>query len=216
VAAEAAERASAPGVSHLFFVDSVFNVPHAHAMGVCDALVATGTPMRWVCYLSPFGFDDALARRMARAGCVGVEVGADAGSDAGLARLRKPFSLADIRRSHELCTEHGIRDCHTFVLGVGEETVDDVRRTLEFVDELAPDVAVFVVFVEDREERSIARARHREAILRLLAAEAPRRPGWVVPELSIRFGAKLARVAQRMRFRGPSWLALAGRQRLAG
>ena len=211
VAAEAAERASAPGVSHLFVVDSVFNVPHDHAMAVCRELMATGVPMRWVAYVSPVGFDDALARTMAAAGCVGVEIGSDSGDDAGLERLRKPFRVEDIRRSHALCAAHGIRDCHTFVLGVGDEGEADVRRTLDFVDDLAPDVAVFVVFVEDREDRTIDRARHRDAILRLLAEEAPRRRGWVVPELSIRFGEKLSRVAARRRFRGPAWLTLANR-----
>jgi radical SAM superfamily enzyme YgiQ (UPF0313 family) len=211
VAAEAADRARAPGVSHLFFVDSVFNVPHAHALAVCRELVATGVPMKWVAYVSPVGFDDALARAMAEAGCVGVEIGADSGDDEGLARLRKPFTVADIRRAHALCAAHGIRDCHTFVLGVGDEAEADVRRTLAFVDDLDPDVAVFVVFVEDREDRAIERARHRDAILRLLADEAPKRAGWVVPELSIRFGEKVARLAARRRFRGPAWLALADR-----
>lgn len=211
VAAEAADRARAPGVSHLFIVDSVFNVPHSHAMAVCEAMVATGTPMQWVAYVTPFSFDDALADAMAHAGCIGVEIGSDSGTALGLERLRKPFALEDIRCSHALCAAHEIRDCHTFVLGVGEETEDDVRRTLEFVDELAPDVAVFVVFVEDREDRAIARARHRENILRLLAEEAPRRRGWVVPELSIRFGEKLSRLARRGRFSGPAWLTLANR-----
>jgi radical SAM superfamily enzyme YgiQ (UPF0313 family) len=212
VAAEAAERARAPGVSHLFFVDSVFNVPHAHALAVCRALVATGVPMRWVAYVSPVGFDDTLARAMAEAGCVGVEIGADSGDDEGLRRLNKPFAIADVRRAHALSAAHGIRDCHTFVLGVGDETEADVRRTLAFVDDLDPDVAVFVVFVEDREDRAIERARHREAILARLAEEAPKRPGWVVPELSIRFGEKVARLAARRRFRGPAWLALAARR----
>ena len=213
VAAEAAERAQAPGVSHLFFVDSVFNLPHAHAMTVCRELARTGVPMKWVAYVTPVGFDDALARAMAEAGCVGIEIGADSGDDAGLARLNKPFKVADIREAHALCVRHGLRDCHTFVLGVGDEGEEDVKQTLAFVDDLDPDVAVFVVFVEDREDRAIERARHRDAILRLLAAEAPKRKGWVVPELSIRFGDKVARLAARRRFRGPAWLALAERTR---
>ncbi len=49
-------------------------------------------------------------------------------------------------------------------------------------------------------------------LLRLLAEGAPKRTGWVVPELSIRFGEKGARLAARRRCRGPAWLALASRR----
>ncbi len=210
VADEAAARAQAPGVSHFFIVDSVFNSPRSHALAVAGALTARSVRLPWVCYATPRGFDGELAEAMARAGCAGVEIGSDTGTARGLALLRKPFDLADIRRTSELCAAQGIRDCHTFVLGALDETVDDVKETLDFIDALSPRVAVFCVFMEDREERTVGRARHREAILALLAAEAPKRRGWVVPELSIRFGPKLTRIVRQRKLRGPSWLHLAG------
>jgi hypothetical protein len=88
-----------------------------------------------------------------------------------------------------------------------------VNETLAFVERLDPDLAVFIVFMEDREDRTIHRARHRDAILEILAREAPRRPGWVVPELDIRFGEKLTRAVRRSGVRGPSWLRLARMRR---
>ena len=213
VADEVAARARVPGVTHAFLVDSVFNVPKSHALAVCEALVARGAPLPWVCYGSPIAFDDALVSAMVRAGCQGVEVGSDAGTDRMLKRLRKPFRLADIVATRELFVEHGLLDCHTFVLGAEGETADEARETLEFVDALDPDIAVFIVFMEDRESMTVHRAQHREELLRLLAREAPRRAGWVVPELGIRFGEKVTRVVQRQQLRGPSWLHLARRRR---
>jgi radical SAM superfamily enzyme YgiQ (UPF0313 family) len=209
VAEEAVARAATANVTHLFIVDSVFNVPRSHALAVCQELSARRFALPWVCYLSPHGFDDELAEAMARAGCVGVEIGSDSGTERGLKRLRKPFSLADVERATRLCKAHGILDCHTFVLGAEDETIEEAHRTLAFVDELDPTVAVFMVFMEDREQAVVAHARHRDAILRLLREEAPRRPGWVVPELSLRFGARVTRLVQRRRLRGPSWLHLA-------
>jgi radical SAM superfamily enzyme YgiQ (UPF0313 family) len=200
-------------VSHVFFVDSVFNVPRSHALGISRALVERGTPLPWVCYGSPVSFDDELVGAMARAGCQGVEIGTDSGTEGMLERLRKPFGLGEVLRTRELFLAHGILDCHTFVLGALDETVDEVKATLDFVDRLAPDLAVFIVFMEDREEHSVHRARHRDAILELLAREAPPRPGWVVPELDIRFGEKLARAVRRSGTRGPSWLRLARMRR---
>lgn len=209
VAEEAVMRAAVAGVTHLFIVDSVFNVPRSHALSVCCELSARHFALPWVCYLSPHGFDDELAEAMARAGCVGVEIGSDSGTERGLKQLRKPFSLSDIERASRLCKAHGILDCHTFVLGAQDETVEEVQRTLAFVDELDPAVAVFMVFMEDREQAEVAQARHREAILRLLREEASRRARWVVPELELRFGARITRFVRQRGLRGPSWLHLA-------
>jgi sugar phosphate isomerase/epimerase len=216
IADEVLERSQVPGVSHVFFVDSVFNVPRSHAIAVCDALVERGKPLPWVCYGSPAALDEEVVAAMARAGCQGVEIGTDTGTPRMLERLRKPFSLCDVLETRRRFIDHGLLDAHTFVLGALDETPDEVRETLAFVDRLDPDIAVFIVFMEDREDRSIHRARHRDAILELLAREAPRRPGWVVPELSIRFGQRVARLAARARFRGPSWLQLARARRASG
>lgn len=203
-----------PGVTHAFVVDSVFNVPKTHARACCEALIARGAPLPWVCYVSPSGLDEDLLQALARAGCVGIEVGADSGNEAVLRRLRKPFGVGQLRKAHAATMRAGIRDCFTFVLGAEGETVDEVHATLELARSIEPDVAVFIVFVEDREERGIGRAGARTAILDLLAREAPRHPGWVVPELGIRFGSKVSRLVKRERLRGPSWLHLAARRPL--
>jgi hypothetical protein len=212
VADEIAARAAFPGVSHVFIVDSVFNVPRSHALAVCRALIERKVRVPWVAYVTPASLDEELVRTMAEAGCVGVEIGTDAGTARMLERLKKPFTLEQVRRAHDAFVRHGIAESHTFVLGAEDETALEARKTLEFVDELDPDVAVFVVFMEDREHLSIGRARHRDALLELLAREARTRPRWIVPELGIRFGDRIARVLRRRGVRGPSWLELARRR----
>jgi hypothetical protein len=209
VADEVLSRSKVPGVTHLFFVDSVFNVPRSHALAVCRALVRRGSPLPWVCYGSPVAFDDELVEAMAAAGCLGVEIGTDSGSERILRRLKKPFDLSDVLRTRELFLKHGIHDCHTFVLGAEGETPEEVEETFAFVERLAPDVAAFIVFMEDRESHVVHRAGHRDAILELLARTAPNRPGWVVPELGIRFGPLINKIVLRAKLRGPSWLYLA-------
>lgn len=213
IADEMADRARMPGVTHAFIVDSVFNVPRSHALAVCEALIARGSPLPWVCYVSPASLDEELVASMARAGCIGAEIGTDSGSPRVLERLNKPFSLDQVRRVRDAFRKHGVADCHTFVLGAEDETPEEARSTLDFVEELDPDVAVFVVFMEDREDHAIHRAPHREALLELLAREAPTRPGWVVPELGIRFGRKVTRLVRRERMRGPAWVHLARARR---
>ena len=214
IADELVSLARTPQVTHAFFVDSVFNVPPAHARATCEAIVARGAPLPWVCYASPVALDDELVASMARARCVGAEIGTDTGTPSMLRRLRKPFSLDDVLAARESFLRHDILDCHTFVLGAEDETVDEAHETLRFVERLDPDVAVFIVFMEDRESLTVHRARHREALLALLSREALRRPGWVVPELGIRFGEKVTNVVRRNGIRGPAWLWLARQRRI--
>lgn len=213
IADEFVARSKVPGVSHVFVVDSVFNVPPAHASAVCGALVDRGVPLPWVCYGSPVAFDDALVRSMVEAGCIGVEIGSDAGTDRMLERLKKPFRLHHLLETRDLFVKHGLLDCHTFVLGAEGETPEEARATLDFVARMDPDVAVFIVFMEDRESHMPHRAQHREALLELLAHEAPKRPGWIVPELGIRFGERVTRMVERQRLRGPAWVHLARQRR---
>lgn len=215
VADEIAERAKAPGVSAVFLVDSVFNVPRAHAMAVCEALIRRGSPLPWACYVTPATLDDELVQAMARAGCVGAEIGTDTGTPRVLERLRKPFTLDDVRRVRASFVRHGISDAHTFVIGAEGETPEEAEGTLAFVRELDPDVAVFVVFMEDREEEDDTGAEHRPLLLDLLAREAPKQSGWVVPELGIRFGPKVRRLTAARGLRGPSWVHLARARRRA-
>ncbi|WP_394822002.1 B12-binding domain-containing radical SAM protein [Pendulispora albinea] len=200
-------------VSHAFVVDSVFNVPRSHALAVCRAKIARNVALPWVCYVSPASLDDELVESMARAGCVGAEIGTDSGSARVLERLRKPFTLDQVRRVRAAFRAHGIADCHTFVLGAEGETAAEAERTLAFVEELDPDVAVFIAYMEDRESHGVGRAEHRQALLDLLAREAPKRAGWIVPELGIRFGAKVSAFLQKARLRGPGWVHLARARR---
>lgn len=208
IADEVAARAAHPSVSHVFFVDSVFNVPRSHALAICHELEVRGAPLPWVAYVSPVGLDDEVADAMARAGCVGAEIGTDTGTEAGLVRLRKPFDLADVWRTRRAFVAAGLRDCHTFVLGAEGETLDDVKATVDFVDALDPFMAVFLVFSEDRESRSPGHAKNRDEILAWLGEAARSRRGFVVPELGIRFGAKISRIVRARRLRGPAWLHL--------
>lgn len=209
VADEVLERSKIPGIGYGYFVDSVFNVPPKHALAICKALIDRGSPMPWCCYGTPAAFDDELVAAMVEAGCQGVEVGTDSGTDRMLKLLKKPFKLADVVKTRELFLKHGLLDSHTFVLGAEDETAEEVRASLQFIRELNPDIAVLVVFTEERETRAIARAKHREDILRVLGEEAPSQPGWIVAELGIRFGGK----AVPGEGVGPAWVRYARKRR---
>lgn len=201
--------AERPAIRHFFFVDSVFNLPKAHAKSVCRELVARAWSVPWTCYANPLGFDPEMAELARAAGCAGMEIGSDSGCDEVLARLRKGFTTAHVRALHQMCKDAGLPDCHTFLLGTTGETLDDVRRTLDFAVELDPWSAIFMMWVDDREaldaELRASNERMRARIAEILLAYAAGRPSWSVPPLRLNFDEKLFRRLRRRGMHGPLW-----------
>ncbi len=209
VADEFMQICTRKGVEHVFIVDSVFNLPPRHAKAVCRELVARDNRTPWTSYVNPIAFDDELAGLMVGAGAAGVEIGSDSGCDEVLDRLRKGFRTDKIRRLAQICRTHALKDCHSFILGTRGETLDDVDRSLDFVEELGPFAALMLVWVEDREvvdagtERD--RRAFRDAIYARLAERASRQPRWSVPRLGIRFDPRSFAVLRKFGLRGPLW-----------
>lgn len=198
-----------PQVSHAFIVDSVFNLPPRHAMAVCDALIERGSPLPWTAYINPLAFRPDLAERMAAAGAVGMEIGSDSGTDAGLQLLKKGFDTNGVRKASRIAQDAGLKDCHTFVLGTPGEELDDVRRSLDFVHDLDPFCAIVMVWTDDAAafspEIAAQRAKLHQESLALVAEAAVDAHRWVVPQLALRFDEVLFDRLRRRGMRGPLW-----------
>ena len=129
------------GILHLHTCDAEFNRPLEHALAVCEALIARGLGerLRWYAYCAPTPFPDALAGAMRRAGCAGINFGADSGDDGMLRRLGRDYHAADVRAAAETCRRHGIVSMIDLLLGGPGETAESVRRSLEFLRAAAPE-----------------------------------------------------------------------------
>jgi radical SAM superfamily enzyme YgiQ (UPF0313 family) len=209
VADEFMAISSRRGVEHVFIVDSVFNLPPRHAKAVCRELVARGNRTPWTSYVNPLAFDDELAELMVRSGAAGMEIGSDSGCDEVLDRLRKGFRTDRIRRLSSIAKAHGLKDCHSFILGTRGETLDHVERTLDFVEQLDPFAALMLVWVDDHEVVDPAtlteRRDFRDEIYARVAARAAHQPRWSVPRLGLRFDPRTFSALRRYGLRGPLW-----------
>ncbi|NLO72524.1 MAG: radical SAM protein [candidate division WS1 bacterium] len=130
----------AQGVTHLHTCDAEFNLPREHALAVCDAILDRGLADRlaWWAYCAPGSFDDELAERMRRAGCVGIDFGADHGDDAQLARLGRDHRVADLERTAKACHQHGLIFMFDLLLGAPGDTREGIAKTIELMRRLEP------------------------------------------------------------------------------
>lgn len=129
------------GVNVVHLCDSEFNLPPSHAHGVCDALCRAGLAprIRWYTYAAPVPFDRELAQVMARAGCVGINFGADHADEDMLRRLGRNYRVEDLCRTAMACRDAGIAVMFDLLLGGPGETRESVACAIGRMREIAPD-----------------------------------------------------------------------------
>lgn len=128
------------GIDCFHLCDAEFNMPISHAEAVCREIIASGLAgkFRWYAYASAAPFTDELADLMVRAGCVGIDFGADHGDDLILKTLGRDFTSDDVRRTAEICHRHGITFMYDLLIGGPRETFDSVRTTIDLMKEISP------------------------------------------------------------------------------
>ncbi len=129
------------GVTHLHLCDSEFNLPLEHALEVSRELIARrlGEKIKWWAYLAPKPFPRELGRLMKRAGCAGINFGADSGSDRMLKRLGRDFEREGLRETARICREEGITLMFDLLLGGPGEDKESLRETVSLMKEIGPD-----------------------------------------------------------------------------
>jgi len=113
-----------------------------------------------------------------------------------------------------VAADAGLVDCHTFLLGTPGETLDEVKRSLDFIVDLEPAAAILMVWNDDAEALKPAsagpRTALRESILELLRERSATQGRWVVPPLGKRFDARRFGLLRRRGLTGPLWQHLGG------
>ena len=126
------------GARMAHFVDNNFNYPPEHAAAICEAIIARGLRIRWICGLHPAYVTEELVGLLKRAGCVFAGVGNESGSAVMLANLGRNFEPGDVERSCRLLKEAEIVHWAYLLIGGPGETMQSVEESLAQMEALAP------------------------------------------------------------------------------
>ena len=89
--------------------------------------------------------DDEMFRLMKEANCQEIGLGVESGSPKILSQIGKTTTKEDIKKAVELSHRHNIRVRGYFILGMPEETKEDLELTEAFADELDLDEYGFTI-----------------------------------------------------------------------
>jgi len=107
---------------------------------VCNELITRGPgdPVHWYRYVSPTPFSEELAELMWRAGCRGIDFGAESGTEEMLRALGRDFTPEDTVRAVRACRSQGIVVMLELLIGAPGETPQTARQSIEMARQSEP------------------------------------------------------------------------------
>ncbi len=184
---DAVARLAVSGMGEIEFVDSVFNAPRDHALGLCEELARAGHPARLQSMeLNPLHLDEGLLRAMERAGFVGIGVTAESAVDEVLQGLGKGFTSREVHGAAEAVRRSRLPCAWIFLLGGPGETRETVRETLRFARRTVrpQDAAFFNVGIRIYPNTELDSLARRQGYFHLPPSEMLQPVFYVSPEVS--------------------------------
>ena len=132
------------GYGSVYFVDDHFLLQPKRIETICKGINDNGINIAWGCEGRVDSVCQHLFPVMAKAHCRTVMFGIESGSQKILDRLKKDQTLADVENAVTHAKKSGIEIVHGFfVVGVPDETVEDIRATMDFAARLPLDTFGF-------------------------------------------------------------------------
>ena len=128
---DALTAAASPQSIH--FIDDTFNVPVKRFKEILRLFVRKAYPFKWHSYFRCQYIDREMVELMKEAGCEGVFLGIESGSDAILKNMNKGTTAQKYLKGIELLKEYGITTFGSFIVGFPGETPATVRETTAFI-----------------------------------------------------------------------------------
>ncbi|MBN2230615.1 MAG: B12-binding domain-containing radical SAM protein [Candidatus Thorarchaeota archaeon] len=87
--------------------------------------------------------DENMLKHLADSNCTELWYGVESGSSKILKDMRKSINVERIKKVFKLTKDYGIKTRAYFLLGMPNETIEDIRLTEKLCDEIEPDVVGF-------------------------------------------------------------------------
>jgi radical SAM superfamily enzyme YgiQ (UPF0313 family) len=129
------------------FFDETFTIDKQRVLDICRAMVDEKQNIRWYCNTRANLLDAELLKAMRAAGCRGMSIGVESGSQMILDAASKRISVEEAKEVIRLAKKHRIKVLCSFIFGLPGENWKTVEETIAFVRETLPTGVQFNVAV---------------------------------------------------------------------
>jgi len=127
------------GLANLTFLDDTLNVPKLRFKEFLRMMIRNQYNFTWNSFYRGDQGDEETIDLMRQAGCGGVFLGVESGSDRVLEHMNKTARRQDYMKAIPLLRQAGILTHANFVIGFPGETEETIQETIEFIECTRPD-----------------------------------------------------------------------------
>jgi radical SAM superfamily enzyme YgiQ (UPF0313 family) len=122
------------------FTDATWNTSIQKVIAFCEEKIRRNLSLPWEANIHAAFANKDMLKLMKAAGCYQINVGCESGSQAILNDMRKGLTVEKIRQVFRWGREIGLERRGYFLLGMPNETAEDIHLTEKLVEEIQPDV----------------------------------------------------------------------------
>ena len=126
------------GTRQFEFKDDTFTLNRRRVISLCKSILNEKLNINWGCTTRADTIDDELLKVMRKAGCNVIKIGVESGSEKILRETKKGTTLDQIRKAANLLNTNHMFWSAYFMIGLPNETEEDILATHEFMKELDP------------------------------------------------------------------------------
>lgn len=143
------KKIQAWGFREVHIMDDGFSTDINRAKMICRRIVQENINLYINCFngIRADRIDLELLHLMKAAGIYSISFGVESGSQRIVDRINKRLSLEKVKEAFKMCRKVGIQTMAMFMLGLPDETTEDIRKTIRFAKELDADIAKFDIMI---------------------------------------------------------------------
>ena len=135
------------GAREIAIWDEHFTLVKGRVIEICKEIKERGLDIPWSCVSRLDGINEEMLKEMRSAGCEFIAYGVESGSERMLKVIKKLETKDAMRKGFQMTKSAGIKIRGYFMLGLYDETLEDMQQTIDFAKELDPDVVGFTLWV---------------------------------------------------------------------
>jgi len=132
-------------VDFVKFSDDTFTVNKRLVSDFCELKLKRDIKTPWGCNVRADNISEGLLRLMHKAGCSQMWVGAESGSAPVLKDMQKGITIESIKRIFKVSKDIGFYRRVYMLLGMPNESLEDIKKSEQLVDEIEPDAVGFTI-----------------------------------------------------------------------
>lgn len=144
--ADEMELLQSRGVNTVYFIDDLFSYDRNRVELICNEIKARKINITWAAQIRADFSDFKLLVKMREAGCSCVNMGIESANDAVLKMLGKGTTRKEIEKTVKFCRDAGINTVGDFIIGIPQQTRNDLLENLRFAKRMKFDLVEMLLF----------------------------------------------------------------------